>query len=785
MYWFKKHPEHFRKESAELATNPNYKQIGDARDESYISHGFIITRLEKSRRYPVLIVYPPGTPYLLPQVFPLNRELTKDECTVLAAQKEPCPPKDAIAYYHQLRHQNHTGNLCFLEWDGLDEGSRFFGIGAVLQRITEWYKGHITGDFPPDSEEVEFWSHFTNLSNSLHLLYPPSFVDDDSVAGEFYAAQYFNVPKELADSPMAALNLGCYLTGINAGGIAQPPKKLHLPSWATHEGLENGIDIQAKPAIVKRLSEDGRLKEGIWFSIKEEPRPFKEFADLLTIIGEGSADDGLNRIRSIAFERIKKLPQEILVSIRFPNRRGEQEFQVFIVHKDGEAAALPLFCDPMDTMKVAVSAYKTVYAVKCEKFSQETFFQRNASRADRAILGNQTVTFLGVGALGSEIADSLAKAGIGSAVLVDNQLLGVQNTMRHVAGLNDISKPKVMAVAAILKSHNPFLGDIQQIGHNITEPGVFQSLPDDSIFVSSIADDNTEGYINEMAVEAGRTVFYTRALRGGKAARIVRVVPGHDACLNCLRLYRTEVGNTIHVPADPSLPAIRNECNNPVLPASAADLKLAASLTSRIVIDYMQGDKKETEANHWIWTSEAIPETTFTEAFKLHPQRLIPHPNCQICSEGHDIVMHVDSEVLQKMQEKVVSKAGIETGGVLAGYRTETGEVFITYASEAGPKAVESANRFEKDVEFCQQFLNDLLQRYGGKIIYLGEWHSHPNENNSPSATDISSLLAISQQKEYLTDKPIMIIFTKSGNPSCTVHPTGKLHFKAKLKIDG
>jgi len=780
MYWFKKHPDYFRQESRELASNPNYKELFQERDEFFVSHGYIITRLDTSRRHPILIVYPEGTPYQLPAVFPLKRALSHDEVKAVAGGQQI--PADAIEYFYGLRHQNGGGNLCFVEWETFDEGGVFFGIGSIIQRVTEWYKGHITGQFPPDSQEVEFCAHFNNVSRDFRLLYPLPFVENDNVKGEFYATQYFKLPKELSKLPIGALYLGTYITGVTEAGIAtEQPRELSVPDWIREEGLATTLDVETKPDLITRLCDEGRLKAGIWFSVDSEPAPFVHFNELLAIIGNGSVDAGVARVHSIAFNKIKSLPSELLLGIRFPNRRGEPEFQAFIATKKANPDGLPIGCPELETLTAALANYESIAAVNCERFSEEIFFQRNSSRADRSLLQGQTITLLGAGALGGEIGDCLAKAGVGGMWIVDNQTVAVQNVVRHVSGLEDVGKSKTFAVAEILRSHNPFLGVIVQVEKNITHRGVFEHLPGHSVFVSTIADDNVEGYINEMAVETGRTVFYARTLRGGKAARIVRVIPGQDACLNCLRLYRGEAGNSVYIPLDPTLPTIRNECNNPVLPASAADLKLIASLTSRIVIDFLHDNAKE--SNHWIWTTEAIAGTAFEEPYKLHEQRLAPHPDCQICSGSDATIVHITPEVLETLKERVVRKARTETGGVLAGYRSDDGDVFITHASDAGPNAVEKSDRFEKDIQFCQQFLNNLLEEYGDKAIYLGEWHSHPNENNRPSQMDISSLSAISQQKEYLTDKPVMVIFTRSGNPSCSLHPAGKLHSHVELRV--
>ena len=94
---------------------------------------------------------------------------------------------------------------------------------------------------------------------------------------------------------------------------------------------------------------------------------------------------------------------------------------------------------------------------------------------------------------------------------------------------------------------------------------------------------------------------------------------------------------------------------------------------------------------------------------------------------------------------------------------------------------MKSKIRFEKDIEYCQHFLDELFVQSNQKKVYVGEWHSHPSSNNQPSGTDIKSLSEISYQKEYLTDTPIMIIFSNTGEPSCTVHPVGKRYYHTTL----
>ncbi len=779
IHWFKKHPKHLAAESAALKRDINYKELYQQRDNLFISHGDIVIRLDKIYRFPILIVYPEATPYVLPSIYPLKESLSSEQVESLA--KEPFEKVFSellpyIEFYYHLRHQNQSGSLCILEWDNIDDGSKFYGISSILKRVRDWYKGIITGTFPPDSQEVEFHAHFINVEEGFKFMYPSSFLDEKYFEGEVYGLFYNYLPKGKYYRYDRHIYFGCLMVGKNKNGFYEY-NDFPLQSFFFEEGIKNAIELIEKEESLKRLIHSRRLIKTGWYQVSTEPSPFKTIEELIKIIGEGDYSLGLKRIQPFYLLELKTKPEIFYISIRFPTRKGLQEFQLFKVIKKVEVSGVLIGASDDETFKQLINSYELVYAVQCEKFTDESYHQRNIGRAERNILKDKIVNVIGVGALGSEIADALGKAGIGSLYLFDNQELKGSNSVRHLAGINQIGVSKIEAVAEIISNHNPFI-NLSILGSNINSIDLNDCFIDGSIAVCSIADDNTEGFLNERAVIANKVVYYTRALRGAKVARIFRVIPGKDACFNCLDLYRKEGKEFITIPDDEDLPTLKNECNNPVRPASAADLKLISALTSRIILDELQ--QGFGEVNQWIWSSELIEPL---EPFKLHIQTINPHMHCYYCNHEKMVNVTLPLLIQERMQELIAQNPVVETGGVLAGYLDKIGNVIVTNASGPGPKAIQSSSRFEKDVEYCQSFLDNLFVSSNKHISYIGEWHSHPSEKNKPSGTDIKSLTAIAYQKEYLTDMPIMIIFSNTGAPSCTVHPAGKTYYEAELKV--
>jgi integrative and conjugative element protein (TIGR02256 family) len=777
IHWYKKHPKHLAIESSALSNDSNYNELFQVRDNLFISHGNIVVRLNKIHLFPILVVYPEATPYALPLIYPLKETLKKEQVEDFAK----CNQHDIITkirpfieYYYYLRHQNKTGVLCLIEWDNLDDGFKFHGITTVLKRVRDWYGGMITQFFPPDSQEVEFSAHFNNVDFELKFFYPEIFLNIDFIEGEAYGILINHLPKGKFYSHDRWTYFGCLMVGKNKNGLYENIDFV-LPNFFFEEGITNALDLINKKDTLTRLINVGNLLKTYWFQILKEPNPFKSLKELIIIIGESDYKVGLKRIMLFYLEALKLKPDHFFIAIRFPNRKGIQEFQLFKILKKQDYTGGLIGASDEEAFNYLIESYDLAYAIQCEKFSDESFHQRNLGRANRSILNKVVVNVIGVGALGSEIADILGKSGIGTLCLFDNQEMKGQNPVRHLAGLDHVGISKVLSVADIIRNHNPFI-ELKVYGVDINSTDLNDSFIDGSVSISSIAEDNTEGFLNEKAVITNKVVYYVRALRGGKIARIFRVIPGKDACFNCLDLYRKEGNKFINIPEDKELPTLKNECNNPIRPASAADLKLISSLVSRILLDELQ--RGYSTNNQWIWSTESLPPL---KSFQIYKQVFTPHPKCYYCNHERKVEVYWSSRVEQQMKDLIAENPNIETGGVLAGELTETGVLIITDASSPGPKAKQTSTYFQKDVEYCQKFLDDLFVKSNKKIIYLGEWHSHPSANNHPSGTDIKSLTEIAFQKEYLTEIPIMIIFSNTGKPSCTLHPAGKSYYFTNL----
>lgn len=771
MDWFLKHPQWLYSESIALSNNSIYKEKFQFADKTFISTGDILVHKDHTEYYPILIVYPEATPYVPPTVYVLENSMN-EETTRKYSLLLPKEIKEEIRQnirFITRRHQNEDGSVCFIETGDLHgESAEIYPIKCIIKRIRTWLSGKIK-----DSREVELFAHFRDKYRDCQYLLPDLFFDAEVVKGVFFAGLPSIILTNLFMNIWHKTYMGICIVGENEAGLSLPPK-----IYANEERIlftdlpDNLLEFikDKKNARVQKCINAEKIIEGYWWDIDQEPDPFIGINTLADYIGKKNRTKGFEELIHSLKDPLNKVGNVIHLGLRFPGRWRDKDWQMFRLERGCRSPIVNLHEQELEKeLKERLLDY-SVKAVYQEYLTEEYFHMRNKGRAERDILKKSNISIIGCGALGSEISDCLCKAGVGNLTFIDKEVFKTHNAVRHSLGINRANFPKVLGMAEHSWLHNPFV-KVNPVSSNVLETALDEYLSKGSIGISSIADDNVESYLNEKAVEQNETVFYCRALRGGKVARVFRVIPTRDACKNCLAIYSKEHNpKFVDIPEDEDLPVITTECNNPIRPASAADLKIIASLTARIIIDYLQGNC--TNKNHWIWATEPLGKFDI-ESSKIggmYAQYIPPHPDCPICQRLRNKKVSISKEAYELMKHECEGSRGIETGGILIGHITEKGNYIISRATQPGPNAVKTQILFERDEKFCQKELENALKELGSKGIYLGEWHYHPKGSNFPSGIDIKSLTEIAQQKNYHIDKPILIILSSAFEYAITIH---------------
>lgn len=111
--------------------------------------------------------------------------------------------------------------------------------------------------------------------------------------------------------------------------------------------------------------------------------------------------------------------------------------------------------------------------------------------------------------------------------------------------------------------------------------------------------------------------------------------------------------------------------------------------------------------------------------------------------EFKDNVVNLLTEYVQNTYETP------ESGGVLMGKRLFDGSIIITDITKPQKSDRWGRSHFKKDGKIHQKISDKIWQNSGGYIMYLGEWHTHPELFPSPSFIDLKGWrLNVYKQKD-------------------------------------
>src|ERR1035438_2834994 len=156
------------------------------------------------------------------------------------------------------------------------------------------------------------------------------------------------------------------------------------------------------------------------------------------------------------------------------------------------------------------------------------------TQTGQRMIADSTVVVVGLGALGSNCANLLARAGIGTLRLADRDVVDWTNLQRQSLFEEDDaaqSLPKAEAAARHLKRINSAVR-YEPITDDINPGNVERIVAGAAVVVDGLDNFYTRALINQACVKHGIPWIYGACL--GTYGNIATIIPGVSACLNCL-----------------------------------------------------------------------------------------------------------------------------------------------------------------------------------------------------------------------------------------------------------
>ncbi len=167
-----------------------------------------------------------------------------------------------------------------------------------------------------------------------------------------------------------------------------------------------------------------------------------------------------------------------------------------------------------------------------ERYSRQIISLIIGSKGQRK-LHDATVAIIGLGALGSVAAELLARAGVGTLVLVDRDCVEFSNLQRQfLYAEQDIGKPKAVACSERINAINSSI-ILKTHVTDLNYKNIFSLLKDVDVIIDGTDNLETRYLLNDFSKQQHISFIYGGAL-GSKGRMYVCSGKKQDPCFSCI-----------------------------------------------------------------------------------------------------------------------------------------------------------------------------------------------------------------------------------------------------------
>jgi proteasome lid subunit RPN8/RPN11 len=367
---------------------------------------------------------------------------------------------------------------------------------------------------------------------------------------------------------------------------------------------------------------------------------------------------------------------------------------------------------------------------------------------------SSAITLVGAGAVGSQLAMSAARMGIGTWTIVDPDHLMPHNLARHALSQKYVGWAKVDAMAAEI---------VAMLGAGAAVP-VFGRI-------DRGGDGNKALSGAQLVIDASASVPVARwlATASNHQARTVSVFlnpSGTDLVIlweglaREPRLDHVEMSYYWLLANEPGVDGHfsgggvglypSGGCRHPSLRLPQSQVGALASIGAKRILQ----DAPSLEGSIEIWRlSDEGMAVTRSSASRYRVREL----------DGWTV--SVSDEVVQSIYAARQAAGSLETGGILVGTWDRVRQrAYIVGNYDPPPDSVSSQTGFVRGAMGVYKTLNAVETSTARNLTYVGEWHSHPPGHSSrPSADDRNLLRWIGDVLAYLDVPPLMAIGGEDG----------------------
>lgn len=176
---------------------------------------------------------------------------------------------------------------------------------------------------------------------------------------------------------------------------------------------------------------------------------------------------------------------------------------------------------------------KTNPAPELDRYARQMRYAPLGEEGQKRLAASRALV-VGCGALGSVIANTLARAGVGYLRIVDRDFLELNNLQRQVLyDEQDVADgvPKAIAAAAKLRKINSQIA-IEPLVTDVSYTNIVELTNDIDVIVDGTDNFETRMLVNDVSLSRRIPWVYGGCL--GAEGQSMTILPGETACLRCL-----------------------------------------------------------------------------------------------------------------------------------------------------------------------------------------------------------------------------------------------------------
>lgn len=441
------------------------------------------------------------------------------------------------------------------------------------------------------------------------------------------------------------------------------------------------------------------------------------------------------------------------------------------------------------------------------------------------ILAHKKVLLAGCGSVGSELAMKLGAAGIGRLDLCDPDLLTLSNTYRHALSKDFIGHYKVFALADKLMRHFPWLqanafpGNLtilqafdKEIWHNsfieridnALLDAIFENLllsnkfDDYDIIIVAIGSPTLERKFNQYLKQSQcKTPVINTWLEGyGIGGHAILDIPNKSGCFDCAYVEEHSgqpglASNLNFLEQNQSIVKNHAGCGESYIPYGAVSSTQTALIAAELAIKYLENKlTTSSKISYKGDADDALAEgLKLATRYELFDQSLVKtqlyHPQCRQCRgepavtyQGCGITIHITQEVFEQFHHyKQTDKTTDESAGLLIASPTADDKSYwLNGITTPKPTDKRTPVSFKLDDRQHKLEVEQIFKQTNGQRDYFGTWHTHPQNDPSPSKIDKKDW---QQHAKDNPDRPLVFIIVGIKQIKLYSYASGKL---SKLK---